>query len=77
MTIILYDLVGANQDIRFSPHCWKVRMSLAHKGLEYQTVPTTFVGVPLVENGISKTIPVIRDENRVVAELFFNRPLFG
>jgi glutathione S-transferase len=70
MTIILYDLVGSNQDIRFSPHCWKVRMSLAHKGLEYQTVPTTFVGVPLVENGISKTIPVIRDENRVVADSF-------
>ncbi|MGI2036436.1 glutathione S-transferase family protein [Rhizobium panacihumi] len=70
MTIVLYDLVGSSVDIRFSPHCWKTRMSLAHKGLEYQTVPTTFVGVPQVENGASRTIPVIRDGERVIADSF-------
>lgn len=70
MTIILYDPVGSSEDIRFSPHCWKTRMSLAHKGLEFQTVPTTFVGVPHVENGVSKTIPVIRDGERVIADSF-------
>jgi len=70
MTIILYDLVGSNVDIRFSPHCWKTRMSLAHKGLDYQTVPTTFVGVPQVGNGISRTVPVIRDGERVIADSF-------
>ncbi|TWC76275.1 glutathione S-transferase [Rhizobium sp. SJZ105] len=70
MTVILYDLVGSSEDVRFSPHCWKTRMSLAHKGLEYQTVPTTFVGVPQVENGASRTIPVIRDGERVIADSF-------
>ncbi|NTI65910.1 glutathione S-transferase family protein (plasmid) [Agrobacterium tumefaciens] len=70
MTIILYDLVGSSEEIRFSPHCWKTRMSLAHKGLEYQTVPTTFVGVPEVEGGVSKTIPVIRDGEQVIADSF-------
>lgn len=45
-------------------------MSLAHKGLEYRTIPTTFVGVPQVENGISRTIPVIRDSERVIADSF-------
>lgn len=70
MTIVLYDLVGSSVDIRFSPHCWKTRMSLAHKGLEYRTIPTTFVGVPNVENGVSKTIPVVRDGERVIADSF-------
>lgn len=38
----LYELVGANQEIRFSPHCWKVRMALAHKGLEASCIPWRF-----------------------------------
>ncbi|WP_245269635.1 glutathione S-transferase N-terminal domain-containing protein [Allorhizobium undicola] len=70
MTIILYDLVGSNVAIRFSPHCWKTRMSLAHKGLQYETVPTTFTGVPNVEDGVSRAIPVIRDGDRVIADSF-------
>lgn len=70
MPIILYDLVGCDKEVRFSPHCWKTRMSLAHKGLDYETIPTTFVEVPTVENGVSRTVPVIRDGNHVVADSF-------
>jgi len=44
MTRILYDLAGAN-DRRFSPHCWKSRMALRHKGLEFRTEPCTFLQV--------------------------------
>jgi len=70
MTILLYDLVGSDVSRPFSPHCWKARMALAHKGLEYRTVPTRFIDVPAVEGGISKTVPVIRDGERVVADSF-------
>lgn len=70
MTVILYDLVGADAARPFSPHCWKARMALAHKGLDFRSVPTPFTAVPEVEGGMSKTVPVIRDGDRVVADSF-------
>lgn len=70
MTILLYDLVGADRSRPFSPHCWKAAMSLAHKGLDFESVPTRFLDVPKVEGGVSKTVPVIRDGTRVVADSF-------
>lgn len=70
MAILLYDLVGADSSRPFSPHCWKTAMSLAHKGLGYRSVPTRFLDVPKVEAGISKTVPVIRDGDRVVVDSF-------
>ncbi len=69
MAILLYDLVGADADRPFSPHCWKAKMALAHKGLDFQSVPTRFLDVPSVEDG-ARTIPVIRDGARVVADSF-------
>jgi glutathione S-transferase len=70
MTILLYDLVGADEARPYSPHCWKTRMALAHKGLDYRAVPTRFLDVPQVEGGVSKTVPVIRDGGTVVADSF-------
>ena len=70
MTILLYDLVGADTSRPFSPHCWKVAFALAHKGLDFERVPTPFTAVPTVEGGVSPTVPVIRDGERVVADSF-------
>ncbi|TPO13663.1 glutathione S-transferase family protein [Mesorhizobium sp. B1-1-5] len=70
MTILLYDLVGHDVARPFSPHCWKTKMALAHKGLAATNVPTRFLEVPKVEGGVSKTVPVIRDGERVVADSF-------
>lgn len=70
MTILLYELAGTDASRPFSPHCWKTVMSLAHKGLSYETVATPFTRVPLVEDSASKTVPVIRDGNRVVSDSF-------
>lgn len=70
MTILLYDLVGEDHSRPFSPHCWKTTMCLAHKGLKYRRVPTPFTSVPAVEGGVSKTVPVIRDGDTVVADSF-------
>lgn len=70
MTILLYELAGRDPRRPFSPHCWKVAMALAHKGLAFRAVPTTFVGVGAVEGGISKTVPVLRDGDTVMAESF-------
>ena len=70
MTILLYDLVGADPQRPFSPHCWKAAMALAHKGLDFRSVPTPFTAVPTVEGGASKTLPVIRDGEVTVADSF-------
>lgn len=70
MTILLYDLVGADAGRPFSPHCWKAKMALAHKGLDFEAVPTPFLEVPKVEGGVSKTVPLIRDRDSVVADSF-------
>lgn len=70
MSILLYDLVGSDPARPFSPHCWKTAMSLAHKGLDYESVPTAFLDIPKIEGGASKTIPVIRDGDTIIADSF-------
>lgn len=70
MTIQIYELCGANPDHLFSPHCWKVRMAVAHKGLEWKTIPVPFTGVTTIEGGDSRRIPVIRDGDTVVEESY-------
>lgn len=70
MTILLYDLVGRDPARPFSPHCWKVAFSLAHKGLPFESVPTPFTSVKSVENGAVGIVPVIRDDHRVVGDSF-------
>lgn len=70
MTILLYELVGADTSRPFSPHVWKIALSLAHKGLPFETAPVPFTSVPAVEGGFSKTVPVIRDGDRVLRESF-------
>jgi hypothetical protein len=36
--IILYELAGANADLRFSPYCWRSRLALPHEGLDFETI---------------------------------------
>jgi glutathione S-transferase len=65
--IILYDLVGRD-DRRFSPHCWRSRMALAHKGLACETRPTRFTEIAFIGDGTCRTVPVIEDGARRVAD---------
>ena len=50
MTIILYDLAGADGR-RFSSNCWCTRLALAHKGLDCETVPTRFTEIGQIGDG--------------------------
>jgi glutathione S-transferase len=70
MAILLYELVGKDRNRPFSPHCWKTAFSLAHKRLEFECVPTTFTAIPEIEGGVSRTVPVIRDGDNVIADSF-------
>ena len=42
MTIKLYDLTDASREVFFSPYCWRTRMALNHKGLEFESIPWHF-----------------------------------
>ncbi len=70
MTIQIYELCGADPKHLFSPHCWKVRMAVAHKGLPFETIPVPFTRVASTENGESRRVPVIRDGETVIEESY-------
>lgn len=68
MTRILYDLAGAN-DRRFSPHCWKARMALMHKGLAFETEPCTFLEVrSKVAFADWEKVPALRDGHNNIGD---------
>ena len=54
----LFELAGAEDDRRTSPFCWRIRLSLVHKGLAFESVPwrrvekkaIAFSGQKLVRN---------------------------
>ncbi len=68
--MILYELCAADESHLFSPHCWKARMALAHKGLEFDTVATPFTGIAAIEDGSFKSVPVLRDGDTVLVDSF-------
>lgn len=70
MSIILHELIGADPTRPFSPHCWKVAMALAHKGLPFERRSVCFTEIPQLENGAAKTVPLIRDGTRVITDSF-------
>jgi len=69
MSITLYDLEGAGGE-RFSPHCWRARMALAHKGLEAAITGVSFVDIANIGDGTFKTVPVLDDNGVWVNDSF-------
>lgn len=59
--ITLYELAGADAPRRFSPYCWRARMSLRHKGLAFEGVPWRLVEKDRLAPAGAKLVPVIRD----------------
>ena len=67
MAITLYELIGRD-DLRFSPYCWRTRFALAHKGLDFDTVPVRFADKQAIAFSGQERVPVIRDGDRTVAD---------
>jgi glutathione S-transferase len=70
VAIILYDLSARDQARRFSPHCWKARMALAHKELDFESRATPFTKIKEIAGGFSPTVPVIDDGGKLVRDSF-------
>ncbi len=68
MPIKLYDLAGAEANRRFSPYCWRVRMALAHKQLEVETIPWYFTEKDAIAFSGQGKVPVIVDGARSVCD---------
>ena len=58
MAIKLYDLAGKEDERRFCPHCWRVRMALAHKRLEREAVPWDEVKAWMQSWGTPNELPM-------------------
>jgi glutathione S-transferase len=59
--LTLYELAGRNPNLRFSPHCWKVLMALAHKGLAAERVPLRFADKERIAFSGQSLVPVLVD----------------
>lgn len=70
MTIRLYELCGADPARIFSPYCWRIRMALAHKGLDFESVPWRFTQKDALAFAKHDKVPVLVDGDRVVVESF-------
>jgi glutathione S-transferase len=64
--IQLYDLAGAEDDRRFSPYCWRVKMALKHKGLEFETIPWHCTEKEAIAFSGQGLVPVLVDGGRSV-----------
>lgn len=68
MAIRMYDLAGAEPNRRFSPYCWRIKLSLKHKRLDFETIPWRLIEKPIIAPYNSERVPVIVDDGRGVAD---------
>jgi glutathione S-transferase len=66
--LTLYELAGADPALRFSPHCWKTRMALAHKGLEADCLPWRFTEQDKIAFSGQARVPVLVDRGETIAD---------
>jgi glutathione S-transferase len=67
-TLKMYDLAGADADRRFSPYCWRVRLALAHKGLDVETIPWRFTEKAAIAPSNQIRVPVLVDGETWIAD---------
>ena len=66
MAITLYELAGADPDLRFSPYCWRIRWALAHKDIPVNGLPWRFTDKAALEFSGQGKVPVIVDGAKTV-----------
>ncbi|WP_312381062.1 glutathione S-transferase N-terminal domain-containing protein [Pseudomonas oryzihabitans] len=64
----LYELTGADDNCRFSPYCWRIRLALAHKGLPVETVAWRFHEKEAIAASGQGKVPVLVDGEQWVSD---------
>jgi glutathione S-transferase len=67
MALILYDLAGADAQRRFSPYCWRIRLAIADKGMEVETIPWRFTEKEVIAFSGQGRVPVLVDSGKTTA----------
>jgi glutathione S-transferase len=57
--VTLFELAAADPEVRFSPHCWKVRYALAHKQVDAERVPWRFTDKDAISFSGQGLVPVL------------------
>jgi glutathione S-transferase len=68
MALKLYDLAAVDEDRRFSPYCWRIKMALAHKELEVETIPWRFTEKDAIAFSGQGRVPVLVDGEKTIAD---------
>jgi glutathione S-transferase len=68
MSMVLYDLAGAEPDRRFSPYCWRIKFALAHKNLGYDTIAWRFTEKDVIRFSGQGKVPVLCDGDKIIAD---------
>lgn len=66
----LFELCGTDPKRVFSPFCWRSRMALAHKGLDFESLPWRFTETARLAFAKHDKVPVLVDGDAVVVESF-------
>jgi len=66
MVRTLYDLAAKDPEIRFSPFCWRAKMALRHKGLDFDTIAWRFTEKDVIARTGQGRVPVLIDDERSV-----------
>ena len=64
----LFELCGTDPARVFSPFCWRARMALAHKGLDFDSVPWRFTETDRLAFAGHDKVPVLVDGERAVPD---------
>ncbi|MGH6967654.1 MAG: glutathione S-transferase family protein [Stellaceae bacterium] len=64
----LYDLAGADDNRRFSPYCWRIKLALAHKRLPVETIPWRFTEKDRIAASGQGRVPVLVDGDKWIAD---------
>jgi glutathione S-transferase len=67
--IKLYELAG-EENVIFSPYCWRVRLALLHKKLDFSGIETAFTDIKTISNGEFKAVPVLHDDELAINDSF-------
>jgi glutathione S-transferase len=66
--LILYELAGADAEVRISPYCWKTRLALAHKGVEATRLPWRFTEKEVIAFPGQGCVPVLVHASRTICD---------
>ena len=64
----LFDLAGADPNLRFSPYCWRTKFALAHKEIPVETIPWRFTEKDAIAFSGQERVPVLVDGEKTIAD---------